>query len=201
MPKFTVPFYSDDDEARIQELDHAVVRAAQKKTASAGEALRGGDPLPDEEMVEAQKAHDDFVAEVEKRPEEEWVLESIGFGAFRSLLRDHPVRKIPEAKPDGTTTEVDHPEDAKWGVDLESFPEALLLYSDPEDPDLRTIISIKQGRKAAVTDPAAIRKRVKRLSQGQFSRLWTEAFALNRRGVTDPKLDRYSAVTARLTET
>lgn len=208
MPKFTVPIFADNDQERLSELQRAVEfarrRVAAAKQAAAGVSPRGGDAAPDAEaaadLSAAQAAYDEFLDEAAERGES-WVLESIGHEEFRDLLKAHPPRMVTKTAEDGSATEETHPEDVAWGVDTEKFPKELLLYVDPEDPEIRTVSELKINKRNIAGNAEAMRKRVKRLSEGQFDALWTNAFVLNKAGVKDPKLDRFSPVTPRSTET
>lgn len=214
MPKKTVPILVDGDQERLDELDRAVQVAARKVQAAtlrakadAGAPLRGGDEVPAEDISKAeatlqaaQDAFDAFLDEAAERAED-WVLESIGHEEFRNLLKDNPARMVTKTKEDGTTSEEIDPEDKAWGVNTETLPKLLLLFADPEDPDIRTVAEVKAGRTNIAKDPGALRKRVKRLSEGQFDKLWVEALLLNRAGVSDPKFNRFSPIIPRSDET
>lgn len=202
MPKATIPIYADDDFERLADLHREVEIAKRKAEAArqrAGEAqfsLRVGDDNPDtvrlaeEAQKVAENAYDTFVDEAAERAET-WVIKPIGHEEFRELLRLHPPRKV---KGDGDAETV-HPDDAGWDVDTESFPKALLLFVDPDDEDHRTVVEPKFDTEAA------FRKRVKRLSAGEFETMWTTAHLANQGGVQDPKLARFSPTTPRLVET
>lgn len=200
MPKYTVPIFVDGDQERLSELQRAVVHAERRSKASASAVLRGGDASPDEEVEAAQAAYDEFLDEAAERAEA-WVLESIGHEEFRDLLKRFPARMVTEVAEDGTTRDVTDPDDAPWGVNTETFPKELLLYVDPEDPEIRTVAELKINKRNIAGNADAMRKRVKRLSEGQFDALWTNAFVLNKAGVKDPKLDRFSSLTPRSNET
>lgn len=206
MPKLPVLIYADGDRERLRELkaaaDVAQRNADAAAKANAGAPARGGDPLPsDETVTEAEAAYDAFLDVAAERADE-WVLDHIGFREFRALLKAHPPRVIStEVAEDGTTTEKVDPIDAVWGVDTETFPEALLLFADPEDPEVRTVHEVKQGKINIAKDSEKLRKRIRRLSEGQFDALWSKAFLLNKAGVNDPKLERFSPATPRSTET
>lgn len=194
---YTVTIYKGDDQERLGELRRAVAVAERYAKAQAAEPRRFGDALPgDEDVKAAQAACDAFIDEAAERAEA-WVLDHIGHSAFRSLLREHPPREVTSTAEDGTTKVETHSDDEAWGVNTETFPEALLLYFDPDDPDIRTVATLKVGNRNIAKDVAAMRKRVKRLSEGQLTDLWTSAFLLNKAGVSDPKLDRFSPATPR----
>lgn len=194
---YTVTIYKGDDQERLTELRRAVAVAERYAKAQAAEPRRFGDPAPgDDDVKQAQAEFDAFVDEAAKRAES-WVLEHIGHRAFRNLLTAHPARKVTTTAEDGTTKVETHPDDETWGVNTEEFPEALLLFRDEEDSDIRTVAELKVGNRNIAKDRDAMEKRVKRLSEGQLADLWTSAFLLNKAGVSDPKLDRFSPITTR----
>lgn len=197
---YTVNIYKGDDQERLTELKRAVVVARRYEAANTGVSLRGGDESPDDAVKKAQAEFDAYVDEAAKRAEA-WVLDHIGHRAFRNLLTAHPARKVTTTAEDGTTKEETHPDDETWGVNTEEFPEKLLLFVDEDDPEIRTVSELKIGNRNIAKDVTAMRKRVKRLSEGQLMDLWTSAFLLNKAGVSDPKLDRFSPATPRSNET
>lgn len=209
MPRLTVPIYADGDRERLRELKAAVDVAERnaneaRKEAAKGVSLRGGDPVPTEGLDEAVKAaevaYDAFLDEAAERAEG-WVLDHIGFREFRELLKAHPPRTTTEVAEDGSTKEIVEPIDKAFGVNVEEFPYELLLFVDKDDPDIRTVVELKQGKTNIARDTEKLRKRVKRLSEGQFDDLWQRAYWLNKAGVNDPKLERYSPVIPRSSET
>jgi hypothetical protein len=200
MPKEIVPIYADGDRERLRELEAAVEVAKRNAKVKAGVSPRGGDAVPDEEVTAAEAAFDAFVDEAAGRAEA-WGLDHIGFREFRQLLKDHPPRTTTETAEDGSTKEKTDPIDALWGVNTETFPEALLLFVNPKDPDVRTVVELKQGNVNIAKNADKLEKRIGRLSEGQFDALWTKAFLLNKAGVNDPKLERFSPATPRSNET
>lgn len=201
MPKTTVPIYADDDQERLNELHRAVLVAERNAKADSLQNLRiGDDAESDAELKRIEAEYDAFLDEAAERAEG-WVLQSIGYRAFRELLKAHPPRVVTKEAADGTTTEEVDLEDEEWGVNTETFPEALLFYLNPDDPDSRTILELEVDGRDISTDVAAVRRRVDRLSEGQFKALWTNAFVLNKAGVSDPKFNRYSPATASSSET
>lgn len=205
MPKATIPIYADDDFERMAELGREVkiaernLEAARQRAGAAQFSLRVGDDHPDavriaEEALEvARVAFNEFVDEASERAEM-WVLKPIGHEEFRELLRLHPPRKVKSSEGDGQK-EATHPDDDGWDVNTESFPKALLLFVDPEDEEHRTILEPE------FSSVAAMNKRVKRLSSGEFETMWTTALMANKGGVSDPKLAKFSTVTPRSVET
>lgn len=201
MPKVTVPIYSDDDQERLNELHRATLVAQRNAQAKALQVLRIGDDAEDDaEKKRVEKEYDAFLDEAAERAEA-WVLQSIGFREFRRLLNEHPPRMVTKTAEDGTVTDEMHLEDEDWGINTETFPEDLLYYIDPEDSDSRTILELDVDGRDIATDTAAIRKRARRLSEGQFNALWTNAFTLNKADVSDPKFNRFLPATPRSPET
>lgn len=200
MPKIIVPIYADADRERLRELTIAVEAAERNAAKQAGAPRRGGDPSPAKEVQAAKAAFDAFLDEVTERAEG-WGLDHIGFREFRKLLKEHPPRTTTSTAEDGTVTEVTDPADEAWGVNAETFPEALLLFVDKDDADIRTIVELMQDGVDIARDEDKLRKRIKRLSEGQFEDLWRRAYWLNKAGVNDPKLERFSPATPRSNET
>ena len=200
MPKITVPIYADGDHERLKELESAVAVAERNAKKNAGVPARGGDPAPDEAVEAARAEFDAFVDEAAERADG-WVLDHIGFREFRDLLKAHPPRTTTVTAEDGSTEEVIDPADKAWGVNTETFPQALLLFVDEDDPDMRTIVELKQDGSNIADDPEKLRKCVRRLSEGQFDDLWGRAYWLNKAGVNDPKRERFSPATLRSNET
>lgn len=190
--KSTIPIYDGDDFEKLAALRQNVTIAERKaeEEADRGVSRRIGDDEPTggipDYLQAARDAYDAFVDEAVERAEM-WVLEPIGHEEFRALLKEHQPRKT--TGEDGK--EVVEPTDAAYGVNVETFPKALLTYIDPEDDEIRTIAE------PVFESPTAMRRRVKRLSAGEFETLWTEAYLLNRRGVQDPKLLRFSPTASR----
>lgn len=187
----TVPLYRGDDWEEISLRRRAVALAESRaREAQANGAARAGDD--DTDVQAAKDAYDAFVVEAAERAEM-WEIEPIGHEEYRELLKAHPPRKVKVKVPneDGTEREVeqDHPEDAPFGVNTETFGKALLTFVDPDDEEIRTIVA------PVFESEAARRKRFKRLSSGQFDTLWVRAKSLNEGGVVDPLLATYSTVT------
>ena len=194
--KTTIPIYDGDDFERLSELRREV-EIAERKAASLSDAPRRFGDLPaasSDEVQAAKDAYDAFVDEAAERAEM-WVLHPIGHAEFRQLLKDHPPRKVPEADTDGKSHEVTHPEDAGWEFNVETFPKALLEFIDPDDDDIRTVVEPK------FDTVAALRKRLKRLSVGEYDSIWAAAYMLNNGAVADPKASRFSPAGPRSDET
>lgn len=197
MPKATIPIYADDDFERLAELRMEVaiaerrVEAARKDSEeSKGANRREGDDEPDvvqkakDALHVAQEKFNAFVDEAEPRAEM-WVLKPIGHEEFRELLAAHPPRKVTEGEGEDRK-EVTHPDDDEpFNVNTETFAKALLLFVDPEDDEHRTVVE------PVFDTEAALRKRVKRLSKGEFESMWVTAFMANEGGASDPKLARF----------
>ncbi|GAB2970298.1 hypothetical protein [Nocardioides montaniterrae] len=185
----TVIIYADGDLERLNALVRdrvlAEVKLAEAKAEQAT-ALRygdGEDVVLAEAVEAARQAYDDFEAEAADRAEA-WELQPIGHTEFRELVAAHPARRIPnpEAGAPGEPATIVHPDDAEYAVDVTAFGRALLLFVDPEDPEIRT-----------VTQPAdGLVRRLKRLRAGHFDRLWRTAYDLNTEDVLDPKWLRSS---------
>lgn len=182
MTQHTVPIYQDQDMERLVDLRREV-DIAERYAKSGTPSPRMGDDEADP-VVAAKEAFDAFVLEAAERAEI-WKLETIGHEEFRALLRAHPPRTETDDK--GVETLV--PEDQGFDVNTETFPKALLLFVDPEDEEIRTVVAPK------FDSEAALRRRVKRLSAGQFDTLWVMALSINRNLVSDPLDGRFSPVT------
>lgn len=195
MPRKTVLIYDGDDNERLHELRTKVAIAERAEEAAAERASKAGprrfgESVPDE-VAEAKAvtkaAQDDYDAYVDVAAEraEEWVVESLGFKAWRGLLAAHPPRKVTVGEGDAAK-EVVHPDDDGYEANTETFPEALLLFVDRNDTTHRTIT------KAGEHDLSNLAGRIDRLSLGQFETLWHTAYTLNIGGIADPKLGRFS---------
>lgn len=196
--KTTIPIYDGDDFERLGELRREVT-IAERRLADAEELARPvatrrlGDDTPDEHpdvttareaLQQAKDAYDAFLDEAAERAEE-WVLHAIGHEEYRALLKEHPPRT--EKGEDGKETV--HPEDEPFGVNTETFPRALVQFVDPEDDEIRTVVEPKFERSAD------LKRRIKRLSAGEFDTLWLRAKGLNEGIVGDPKASRYGIAT------
>ena len=189
--KVTIPIYDGDDFERMSELRREVMvaeRRAEEGVVSKTSA-RAGDDEPDY-LQEAKDAFDAFVDEAAERAEM-WVLNPIGHEEFRELLKAHPPRTIKSE--DGK--EVPDPEDDGWDVDITAFPKALLSFVDPDDEEVRTVVEPKFDTEAQ------FRRRLKRLSAGEFESIWVAAYMLNNGAISDPKHFRFSPAGLRSSET
>jgi hypothetical protein len=192
--------YAGDDFEKLGELRRKIDLAQKRAMLTEQRAQLGTeDPREgDDELTEVEQA----VAEVEQAVADyeefveaaaargtEWVLHAIGHQEFRDLLKAHPPRTITEGEGEEATEVID-PEDIVWGFNTETFGTALLLWRDPEDdrpgsfdpadPPHRTVIS-------PALEPAALERRIKRLSAGEFRTMWAIAEALNSGRMSDPK--------------
>lgn len=190
--KVTIPLYHGDDFERMADLRREVdiaernVEAARTKDFGTPRRIGDEDTSVTEAEARLQAAREAFTAFVDEAAEraETWVLQTIGHEDYRRLLRDHPPRKVSETV-DGTEREVTHPDDLVPGdVNTETFPKALLLFVDPEDEEHRTVLEPFESE-------AALRRRVKRLSAGEFDTMWITAHQWNGGLVADPKASPY----------
>ena len=183
-----VVIYQGDDLARLAELRQAaeVARRAveqHRKASENGSARMGDAPSAETE----QDAYDAFVEEAAERAVTV-EIRAIGRKRFKTLLEEHPPRKVKQKDDKGVEQDVDHADDAPYGVDVTTFPEALLSFIDSDEPSVRTIAAPKfEGRKAvqAFIDDE--------LADGDFETLWNTAYMLNRGSTGDPKASRYGS--------
>lgn len=161
-----VLIYQGDDLETIAELQRAADHAERS-----GTPLRLGDVVEDTPEQQALDAFIDGAAERAVDVE----LVSIGSRRFRELVEAHPPRMVGE--------EV-HEEDAHYGVDVTSFPMALLSY---REGDVRTVGS------PDASAPELFEFLADEVSEGDFERLWVTAYYLNRAPGRDPKAERQSS--------
>ncbi|GAB3988881.1 hypothetical protein [Nocardioides marmoraquaticus] len=194
MPTFEVPLYSDGDWDRIIEAQVDLARAStdlttalQRDTSPLREGDAAGVDGLRQQVADAEKAKDDLIDQAAARA----VAvrgKSIGRRRFRTLRQAHPPRWITDPAPDPTSDEptgkIVHPEDARRGVNMDTFPVALLGYVDPDDPEIRTIT---EPRKSAHDLVGWLDDE---LSEGEVNRLFNEAWDVNAGGPADPKLLR-----------
>lgn len=181
--------YQGDDLEQLAELRQAAEVARRRVKQAQGRSLRIGDDAPTAEAEES--AYDEFVAEAAERAET-LVVQAIGRKRFRDLLAEHPARKVKVTDEDGTREEA-HEDDADFGVNVETFPDALLTY---RDGDVRTITAPEFPTAKACRDFLD-----NDLSDGDYESLWQTAYWLNRNPVVDPKATRYSTASPRSDET
>jgi hypothetical protein len=199
----TIPIYQGDDAERLAEKRMAValaerrveqIRADLHNAEQRAESDRYGDDdgatREDLEQAEAaaEQARGDYDAFVDEAADRavEVIVQTIGRRRFRDLVAAHPQRMVKD--PEGK--DVPHDDDYDFGVNTETFSLALLAYVDSEDTDIRTIVAPEfKGTKAVQTflDDE--------LTEGDFTRIWTAAYWLNRMPSADPKALRYSPST------
>lgn len=193
--KVIIPIYDGDDFARLSDLRRAVAVAEQAQLiARLQEDPRAGDAVDlSEEIQEKRDAYDAFVDEAAGRAEE-WTLQALGFEAWRQLLVEHPPRKVPD--PEDPEKQVTHPDDGEpFNVNTETFAKAILEYVDPDDETHRTILAPE------FASVAEMRRRVRRLAEGEIETLWVAAHQLNTGAIADPKLQLFSSGVQRSDET
>lgn len=192
--RHTVLIYTDGDMEQLVDLRTRVGiaerNAHRADLVPAAPRRRGdtGETAADQTLalIDAQAAYAAFADEAAERAEA-WIVETIGHVEFRELLREHLPRKITETDADGNAVEVVHPEDRGFMVNTDTFPQALLHFVDPDDETHRTVVG------PVFDSEVAFRKRLRRLSAGQFDTLWISALNLNRGLVADPKAERFSS--------
>lgn len=183
----TVPvlLYHGDDMEQMTHLLRAL-DLAQRREKVAGANARAGDDS--ESVVAAQAAYDEFVDAAAERALDVR-LQVIGREFFRDLIRAHPPRMV-ESEPDadGKTKMVEHAEDAGTGVNMETFPLALLTFRHvEEDPDDGTILTATIAKPDFKSQAQVTRFVNRELSDGWFDDLFTAAYEMNRSGVGNPK--------------
>lgn len=213
----SIVIYQGDDMATLAELRRAAENAqtfadrAESELETAREVaaadLRAGDSIEDaidardKAEAEAKARQDEYDAFLDEAAERAVtvVLHAIGRKRFRDLMSEHAPRKVKahdvSKVPEGTTLtvaeaaeEVDHPDDAGYGVNTETFPMALLTFIDAESPEVRTIVEPEFSSVKAVRDFLD-----NDLAEGDFPGMWAAAYYLNRMPSADPKASRYSA--------
>ena len=158
----SVLIYQGDDLARIEELAEEARSLAHQEAASGPRVLGEGSAAE-----AAAKAHDDFVTEAESRAVKV-VLTEVGRRRWRNLTGEHPARTGNKG-------------DEAMGVNLDTFPEALLKASITE-PQFPTADDLADW--------------LDMMNDGMFDRLFLEAFALNR-STSDPKASLVSELMSR----
>lgn len=176
--------YKGDDLAELGELHKAAVVAERKyQQAQQGGTSRMGD---DESPEAAWGAYDARAAEAAERAEVV-VVQALGRKQWRALLNEHPPRRVIR-KIEGVDSEVVHDDDDGYGVNTETFSEALLTYTEGSGDDLeQTVIEPEFSSKEARI------KWLDGLAGGDFDRLFLAAYQINGSLGGDPKLARYSS--------
>lgn len=190
----TVSLFQGDDLARLEELrvdaEGARLRVAELKARGGGRRVNTDLMEAKAEQAAAEAAFDAAVDEAGERADEVEIL-ALGRGAFRELRLEHAARTTTKVV-DGEENDIVVDEDRLFRVNTETFPDALLTYVDPEDPEERTIL------KPEFPTAAALKRWLnKELTEGQYDTLWQTAFALNSRGAIDPKAVRYGSPTTK----
>lgn len=185
MPRKSILIYADDDFEKMSDLRREVMIAENAVEQARRSPLLIGDEEPSSEAVDAARsAFDNFVDEAAERADE-WVIETIGHAEFRDLMAKHPPRQVPVEGEEGKTKV--HQDDDGFNVDTSTFGKALLLFRqvDEDGDESRTIVEpdLPQDQ---------IRRRIKRLSLGQFDTLWAAAYVLNSNGISDPRAGKFS---------
>lgn len=180
-----VDILQGEDNERLTELyqDVQLAEQAHRDAQRRGAPSRVGDELPS--ITDAREALDAFLTGADERAETVR-LRSIGRRRFRDLRLEHEPRKV-KTVVDGEEVDGIHEDDAPFGVNTATFPDALLTYADPDDPEVCTILepefnTLKERRKFLDDDCA----------EGDFEKLWTTAFFLNSEQGADPKALRSS---------
>lgn len=179
-----VPIYKGSDLAKLAELDQAA-KAAMRRAEQPIQDSRFGDVPLSVVAQEAKDAYDAFVREAAERAEIVRV-EALGRRQWRDLLDEHAPRRVTRLI-SGSQTEVVHEDDEDLGVNLKTFPDALLTFVDPLRPDMRTIVAPEFPTAAARLEW------LDELSGGDFDRLFLTAFNLNGSLGGDPKETTYGS--------
>lgn len=179
----TVPIYQGDDLERLADLHREAEIAERRAQEAARSPLRGGDEIPS--AADERAAYDAFVDEAAERAV---IVEltAIGKRKWRDLLAAHPARKHTV---DGKEETVE--DDAFYEVNAETFPQALLTFS-------RDGVSTVTGPRVPASEFREFLEN--EVSDGDFERLWSTAYWLNRAPGADPKDSKFSTTSPRLIE-
>lgn len=173
--------YQGDDADRLAELTRVLDAAEARASQPKGSGARLGDGGPT--VAEAKAALEAFVTEAADRAFTIKV-KHIGSKRFRDLVLAHPPRKV-DSEPDpetGKVEKVDHPDDgAPFYVNWETFPLALLLYRDQDDPTIRTVVE------PDLDEPALKRLLEVDLNDGDVTAVFGLAWSANTGGSVSPK--------------
>jgi hypothetical protein len=161
----TVILWHGDDYQPLADLLKEVETAAT--TAVMDSPSRLGD---DPGIRTATQAYDAFREEALTRATRV-EMQALGRKSWRSLLADHPARKVVEKSEDGAEHEVTHPEDL-IGWNSETLP----------DPLVKASLVPNQFESTEKRDAW-----LDGLSDPDFSRLYSAAVMLNTSGGPDPK--------------
>ena len=173
----TVLLYQGDDYEQLGMLRRQA-ELAERLESDKKAAARHGDATS---AQDAKDAYDAFVDVAASRAVEVH-LRAIGRRRFRTLMEEHPPRKVTMEG-----VERSHEDDAAYDVNTTSFPDALLTYIDPGNREVRTIVAPAFPTSAEcqvfLDDEAA---------DGDYEKLWQAAYWLNRSVGADPKAARFS---------
>ena len=164
----SVVIYQGDDMERLSELRRAAEIARRNFEAAKEQPRRIGDDVGEEDLREKQAAYDEFVDEAADRAVVVEVT-ALKRATFRSLMSDHPPREKNE-------------DDEGYGVNLDTFPEPFLRESV-------TKVEVGDG----VLSPGETNDLIDSLSEGDYERVFTVAYYLNRAPGADPRDGRYSS--------
>lgn len=187
----TVLLYQGDDMDTLahlkRKLDLAKSQAQRRETSGAARMDDAGDG-EDTTVAEAQREYDAAVdAAADRALEVE--IQDIGRRRFRDLIEAHPPRMV-NSEPDaeGKTVQVMHDEDAGWGINTATFPEALLTFRDDDRMTIAQPAFKNKAEVQAFVDDE--------LSAGDFDDLWAAAFMINRSPSADPFQHRSTTASA-----
>lgn len=164
----SVVIYQGDDIERLSDLRRAAEIARRNFEAAQKAPRRIGDDLGEDDLREKQAAYDEFVDEAADRAA---VVEVTAMkrAPFRKLMADHPPRDKNE-------------DDDAYGVNMDTFPEPFLRES---------VTKIDVGD--SVLSPGDTADLIEALSDGDYERVFTAAYFLNRAPGADPRDGRYSS--------
>lgn len=175
--------YQGDDIERFAELRQKVEFAEREYERDKKAPARTGDDVSDDAVVAAKAAFDAFVDEAAERAVEVRIR-ALGRTAFRNLMKDHPPRVDDKGE--------ELLDDGAYGVNLDTFADALLAYShDGVSTILEPAFPSSADRQRFLDD----------ISDGDYDDLFTRAYHLNRNPGADPKASRYSVARPTSTET
>lgn len=173
-----VVIYQGDDLERLAGLRREVDVAERQAEQAAKAPRRGGDEIVSAQG--AQDAYDAFVDEAAERAIEIHVT-ALRRKRFRKLMAEHPPRKV-----DGEKGKETHPDDEMYEVNVETFGEVFLPLSITA-PTFDT--------------PDGLEDFIEELSDGDYERVFSTAYWLNRAPGGDPKATRYSPASLNSDET
>lgn len=161
--------------AVLKKKADTVVRQAAH-AAETGAGRMGDDASPAEAQAELREAIEDAATRAEVV-----VVQHLGKTRWRALLAEHRPRYI-RRMIDGQLQDVMDDDDGEpFFVNTATFPDALLGYVDPNDPEIRTI------KEPVFATPADRTKWLEQRRGGDFDKLWATAYFLNGQQTLDPK--------------